>query len=576
VVLVLFPACQGLLAPVEGTVVLNLPGPAAPEGRAALVDAVLNGLRYVIHCEGPGSTKDLTVEGGGTVSIGLAAGRWHISVEAEYRDISAGRGEGDVEVRAGASNTADITMSPTEEFGAPVITGEPRDAMLLPAVTPSVSLKVEAVSFFQGPLSYQWYKNSTDSTAGGEAISGADGLVYMPPNGTAGTTYYYVEITGANNRTRASETAKVTVMDPVNLSIGNAKTAEGGAYGVGEPFQYQVMATWEGTSYDVTSQVSASDLGYDFTTAGSKPVAISNSSLLGFLSGSPVFTATVKTLAQRVAEANTAGGSHTLLVYGNESMSGVSSANIDNADITLKSSDETTGGMRNMDLTGTNVSMFYIYGSGAKLTLDRNITLNGISGNDVALVRVESSGELVMEADSLISGNTNTSTTNYGGGVYVYGNGAKFTMNGGTISDNEANNGGGVYKDFGGFDMNGGVISNNEAATNGGGVYVSTMGYFVMSGGTISGNTAATNGGGVYITNALAAFDKTGGVIYGDNDITHSPGDIENTAGSGNGHAVYTSSSPVKKRNGTAGSADDLFVQIPMGMEPLSYEGGWD
>ena len=102
------------------------------------------------------------------------------------------------------------------------------------------------------------------------------------------------------------------------------------------------------------------------------------------------------------------------------------------------------------------------------------------------------------------------------GGVYVSGyNTTEFTMTGGKICNNKSSKsdsyGGGVTVNHsndsvpGIFTMTGGEISGNTAQ-NGGGVYIggsssstSYPGSFIMTGGTISGNTATKNGGGVYI-----------------------------------------------------------------------------
>jgi hypothetical protein len=57
-----------------------------------------------------------------------------------------------------------------------------------------------------------------------------------------------------------------------------------------------------------------------------------------------------------------------------------------------------------------------------------------------------------------------------------------------------------------------------------------------------------------------ATFTKTGGVIYGDTNTTHTPGSTENTALSGNGHAVRVSGDG-KKRNATAGPEIKLYAK---------------
>lgn len=107
-----------------------------------------------------------------------------------------------------------------------------------------------------------------------------------------------------------------------------------------------------------------------------------------------------------------------------------------------------------------------------------------------------------------ISGNT---SGDCGGGIELYKK-SDFTMTGGSISQNKAENGyygGGIDVSYGStFTMNGGTITGNTSCT-GGGVYVGTAvenygnNTFNMNGGTITGNTAthtgSETGGGVYV-----------------------------------------------------------------------------
>ena len=191
--------------------------------------------------------------------------------------------------------------------------------------------------------------------------------------------------------------------------------------------------------------------------------------------------------------------------------------------------------------------------SGVTLTLANNITLQGRGDNSSSLVQVNSSGTLVMENGSKITGNTYSSSYNdaYGGGVYV--NSGTFTMNGGEISGNSAaidyypssSGGGGVFVSNGTFTMNGGEISSNTASRSswscrsyGGGVYVSS-GTFTMNGGEISSNTAvsySSSGGGVYMSNGT--FTMNGGEISG-NSAAAEAGDSYYSPGGG---GVYMSS----------------------------------
>jgi hypothetical protein len=101
-----------------------------------------------------------------------------------------------------------------------------------------------------------------------------------------------------------------------------------------------------------------------------------------------------------------------------------------------------------------------------------------------------------------ISDNTSTNQNSGGGGVYTAGN--TFTMTDSEISGNTANEGGGVYAPFGSLNILGGKINDNTALS-GGGVYVRTAAIFTMDGGEISDNTVGDEetpglGGGVYTT----------------------------------------------------------------------------
>lgn len=68
-------------------------------------------------------------------------------------------------------------------------------------------------------LSYQWYKNTTNSNTGGTVISGATTNSYTPTlSSTAGTTYYYCVVTatkeGSETLTATSDVAAITVSEP--------------------------------------------------------------------------------------------------------------------------------------------------------------------------------------------------------------------------------------------------------------------------------------------------------------------------------------------------------------------------
>ena len=211
----------------------------------------------------------------------------------------------------------------------------------------------------------------------------------------------------------------------------------------------------------------------------------------------------------------------------------------------------------------------YLYNATLEMSGSASITENVTtesSGGGVCAVM----GKIKMSGNSSIS--NNTASDNSGGGVflssykctltmsdeaeiannkakanaagvYMYGNEAQFTMDGGSIYGNEFTatgncSGGGVYVGEGTFTMNSGSIYNNTATESGGGVC--SNGMFNMNGGNIYGNTA-TNGGGVYIYGSTKSFTMNNGNIYG------------NTA-TQNGGGVYISNGTFIMTGGTIGS----------------------
>ena len=149
--------------------------------------------------------------------------------------------------------------------------------------------------------------------------------------------------------------------------------------------------------------------------------------------------------------------------------------------------------------------------SGAELALS-NVCLDGQSQTWRAPgVTVESGGTLKMEENSCIQNFTNSASNGSGGGVYV-GRGSTMTMNGGTIKDCSASDGGGIYA-AGAVILNSGTISGCKAVgsyRSGGGIYIDSSGSLTMGGGSIESCTASNWGGGVF---AQGTFELTGGSI---------------------------------------------------------------
>ena len=137
-----------------------------------------------------------------------------------------------------------------------------------------------------------------------------------------------------------------------------------------------------------------------------------------------------------------------------------------------------------------------------------------------------------------IIGNHSTGTypTWGGGGVYLVGNGSRFTMESGEISNNDsASNGGGIFsRNWHGITIEGGEIKDNTATAAGGGIYIENVNpssnpaekevLSIASGVVISGNHAGTNGGGIALNNKdVTAILPAGCELY--NNTADTAGD---------------------------------------------------
>ena len=120
------------------------------------------------------------------------------------------------------------------------------------------------------------------------------------------------------------------------------------------------------------------------------------------------------------------------------------------------------GGTESFVSLSGNGSLFTVE-PGVTLILENGVTLEGHNNNNDLLVTVKGRGTLIMNDGAKIVGNINRNNFS-GGGVYVAGT---FTMNGGEISGNLGNMGGGVYIDSEGFfTKTGGTIYGYDGGSN--------------------------------------------------------------------------------------------------------------
>ena len=182
----------------------------------------------------------------------------------------------------------------------PKITKQPESKTVPINVSTEIKLGIEAVSVDGGKLSYQWYKNTTDSTAGGTLIDGATEESYSFTVNTASVTteYYYCEVTNTNNTVDGKKTesiftkvAKITVEELYKVTFivdgkGGSLTAlydgkvidsdtyvkKGGVVKfIATPNPRHIVKEWTG----ITPEASLPDKTLAQLTVGNENVAVS-------------------------------------------------------------------------------------------------------------------------------------------------------------------------------------------------------------------------------------------------------------------------------------------------------------
>ena len=158
---------------------------------------------------------------------------------------------------------------------APSITTQPVEPSSYCVGDPATTLTVVADTHgLAGTLSYQWYKNTINSTTGGTPV-GTNATNYTPVTTTAGTLYYYVKVTNNSCGEAISRVVKV-VVNAIPAKPTFTITAEN----CSAPTIVKV-ANYEGGTYT-------------FTKADGTPVTRASVAMDGVISGLTVGTYKVK------------------------------------------------------------------------------------------------------------------------------------------------------------------------------------------------------------------------------------------------------------------------------------------
>ncbi|MBD2518026.1 M10 family metallopeptidase C-terminal domain-containing protein [Nostoc sp. FACHB-973] len=184
-----------------------------------------------------------------------------------------------------------------------------------------------------------------------------------------------------------------------------------------------------------------------------------------------------------------------------------------------------------LDIKSRN-NVLYIVAVGGKATIDASGLLNSdrvfdvLTGGELSLQNLVVKGGAVSGED--------------GGGIKVASAGFLDLYNT-TVSNNSAENGGGIYNAGDAYLRNGSTVSNNSVSglvPDGGGI--SNAGTLTVIDSTISNNNGATYGGGIYNTQTLTLINttvsgntaNTGGGI--NNKFSNASAALVNTTVSGN------------------------------------------
>jgi fibronectin type 3 domain-containing protein len=181
----------------------------------------------------------------GKIDVSAAGTTWYYVVVTNTNNARTGN-----KTAAVSSALAAITVLGAQ---TPELTAHPQSAVYEQGAEPA-PLTVTAQVSDGGTLSYQWYRNTEYSSAGGNLLAEATDSSYTPNTGGAGTTYYYVVVTntkGGSSAQAASAPAAITVNNPSGAAYPVILVhPQGAAYYLGDtaaPLTVEAESTDGGT-----------------------------------------------------------------------------------------------------------------------------------------------------------------------------------------------------------------------------------------------------------------------------------------------------------------------------------------
>ncbi len=126
-------------------------------------------------------------------------------------------------------------------------------------------------------LSYQWYRNTTNSNSGGTAV-GTNSASHTPNETTAGTYYYYVTVTGSCASAISNPSGAITVNN-TNVWIGGFS---GNDWNFGQNWSAEVAPN---ATHDVLINSGTPNMNVNYTLPSGKSLTISGSGSLSIYAG---------------------------------------------------------------------------------------------------------------------------------------------------------------------------------------------------------------------------------------------------------------------------------------------------
>ena len=288
------------------------------------------------------------------------------------------------------------------------------------------------------------------------------------------------------------------------------------------------------------------------------------------------------------------------------------------------------------DFFGQNGAALYIDDDNGTATISGGTIENCTAVNGGAVYMTAGTFELKKTNDTLYGQIDNCTSTNNGGAVYlgsIDGSSGIMTIDGGTIRNCDAVNGGAAYMVKGSLTVKSGTITKNEAkqgggaayladgtltveagniddnsATDGGAMYLGG-GELLITGGSMSLNDASNSGGAAYVNggNVNIHLDPTitnntaqshgGAIAVNDGNVVMTGGSVDsNTSVSGNGGGIYVSANTkdvdVEVRSGSVssnktlagnggalavvGTNDTYKVNVTIGVNQQHFDGDYN